>query len=225
MTMVIVGDIDANQTLELVKKYFADVPPGEKTTDLVGRIRNRNEVLNIKLERDIAQAYLMMSMVGAPSGSPDQYALDLIATMLGSGKSSRLWKKLRNELGIVYSCNFNFFTNKYEGPMYAFAVLEPDNIGPAEDAIKNILINVKTNGFTEQELRKAKNTLKTGYYTGHERGLDIADSYAQYDSFIGYEFIRDYPGNIEKVTLADIQTAARKYLNTDSYVLTTVVPK
>ncbi|UCD93343.1 MAG: insulinase family protein [Candidatus Zixiibacteriota bacterium] len=225
MTMVIVGDIDAGYTLELVKRYFADFPPGEKTTDLVGRIKKRKEVSRIILKRDITQAYLMMSMVGAPSDSPDQYALNLIATMLGNGKSSRLWKTLRDELGIVYSCTFNFSTYKYEGPIYAYAVLEPDKIGSTEEAIKQILIDVKTSGFTEQELRKAKNTIKTNYYTGHERGLDIADSYAQYDSFIGYEFIQNYPDNVEKVTLADIQAAAQKYLNTDSYVLTTVVPK
>jgi predicted Zn-dependent peptidase len=58
-----------------------------------------------------------------------------------------------------------------------------------------------------------------------ERGLNIADNYAQYDSFIGYKFIEDYPDNIEKVTLAQLNEAARKYLNTDSYVKTMVVPK
>ena len=53
----------------------------------------------------------------------------------------------------------------------------------------------------------------------------MADNIAQYDSFIGYDYILNYPDNIEKVTLAQLNEAAKKYLNTDSYVKTMVVPK
>lgn len=53
----------------------------------------------------------------------------------------------------------------------------------------------------------------------------MADRYAQYDSYIGYKFVQSYPENIAKVTLAQLNEVARKYLNTDSYVKTMVVPK
>ncbi len=58
-----------------------------------------------------------------------------------------------------------------------------------------------------------------------ERGLDHADKYAQYDSFIGHQFVDTYTENIEQVSLADLNDAARRYLNTDAYVKTTVVPQ
>ena len=109
--------------------------------------------------------------------------------------------------------------------MFSLTALDPTNLATVETEINTVLEDVKQNGFTEEELRKAKNSIKTDYYISMERGLDIADSYAQKSASYTYEFVVDYPDNIEKVTLADLNEAARKYLNTDSYVKTKVVPK
>jgi len=225
MTMVIVGDVDAAKTLELVKKYFGDIPKGEVPHDNYNPPVKHTKVKEIKIEKDIGQAYLLMSMIGPKADSPDQFPLDIMATLLGGGESSRLWKELKDELGRVYSTGFSFYTSKYEGTMFSYALLDPANIPRVEAAINKVLEDVKENGFTEQELRKAKNSIKTGHYMSLERGLDIADKHAQYDSFIGYEFVEAYPDNIESVTLADLNEAARTYLNTDAYVKTMVVPK
>jgi predicted Zn-dependent peptidase len=225
MTLAIVGDINAAAALELVKKYFADIKPGTAPPDQYNPPPKYSQVTKIEIKKDIAQAYLMMGMVGPKADSPDQYALDLLSNIIGGGQSSRLWKRLKDQLGIVNSIYFAFSTSKYEGPIYASAVLEPAKIPEAETAIREILADAKKGDFTENELRKAKNSLLTAFYISHEVGLDIADSYAQYDSFIGYKYLEDYPGKIEKVTLADLTAVAQKYLNTDSYILTTVVPK
>jgi zinc protease len=224
MTTVIVGDIDAAATLELFKKYFAAVPKGSVATDLYAAPPVRTKVDSLEIRKDVEQAYLMMMSVGPRSESPDQYAMDLVATLLGSGESSRLWKKLRTEDGLVYSIGYTFETAKYEGTLYVMATLEPANIPQVEQEVKAVLEDVKKTGFTEDDLRKAKNTVKTGFYSAIERNLDLADKYAQYDSYIGHEFVDNYAAMIEKVTLADLNAAARKYLNTDSYVKTTVVP-
>jgi zinc protease len=225
MTLVIVGDINAAAALELVKKYFADIKPGTAPSDRYNPPPKYSQVTKIEVKKDIAQAYLMMGMVGPKADSPDQYALDLLSNIIGGGQSSRLWRKLKDQLGIVNSIGFGFSTSKYEGPIYATAVLEPAKISEVEKAIREILVDAKKGDFTETELQKAKNSILTAFYISHEVGLDIADSYAQYDSFIGYKYLEDYPGKIEQVTLADLTAVAQKYLNTDSYILTTVVPK
>jgi predicted Zn-dependent peptidase len=225
MTMVIVGDVDAAKTLELVKSYFGDFPSGSVAVDIYNPPTKRDKVSEIEIEKDVGQAYLMMSGIGPKADSPDQYPLDLMATILGDGESSRLWKRLKDELGLVYSISYFFETNKYEGLLASFATLDPANIPEVEKVIVEVLKNVKENGFTERELRKAKNKIKTNHYTSMERGLDIADKYSEYDSFIGHEFVDDYPGNIEKTTLAELNDVARKYLDTDAYVKTMVVPK
>jgi zinc protease len=226
MTMAIVGDIDAEKTLELVKKYFAAFFKGDTPPD---QYRNPpsplTEIKRIEIKKDIGQAYFLMGMVGPRIDSPDQYACDLLATMLGGGKSSRLYRKLKNELGLVYNASFGFLTLKYEGPMMVNAELDPANLTKVETAILEILKEAKEKGFSETELRKAKNTIKTDYFTSHESGLDIANDYARYNCNIGYAFIQNYPQMIEKTTMADIQAVANKYLNATSYVITTVVPQ
>ena len=225
MTMVIVGDVDAIKTLDLVKHYFADFPRGWEAKDIYKPPPVRKKVAEVVVKKDVNQAYLMMSMIGPKSDSPDQYLFDIMANILGNGESSLLWKKLKEEEGLVYTVGFSFNTSKYEGMAYSFATLDPGNISAAEKSIDAVLVDAKENGFTERELRKAKNSIKTNYYMSMERGLDKADNYAQYDSFIGYKFIETYPEHIEQVTLAQINDAAKRYLNTDSYVKTTVVPK
>lgn len=225
MTTVIVGDVDPDQALALVKKYFGDIPRGTTPQDMYHEPPQRNKVEQLTIKRDIGQAYLMMTSIGPKADSKDQYALDLAATVLGSGESSRLWKKLKDELGLVYSINYSFYTSKYEGTLLTFAVVDPDKVGPVENAINDVLNEVKRDGFTERELRKAKNIIKTGHFAGMQRLFDIADKYAQYSSFINYQFVEDYPGNIENVSLAEMNEVARKYFNTDSYVKTTVVPR
>ena len=147
------------------------------------------------------------------------------ASLLGGGESSRLWKKLKDELGLVYAVSFNFYTTKYEGPVFAFARCDTNHLALVEKTIVEVLNDVRQKGFTEEELRKAKNVIKTNHFISLERGLNLADSYAQYDSFVGYQHVDNYPDNIEKVTLAELNAVAGKYLDIDSYVKTTVVPK
>lgn len=225
MTTVVVGDIKTADALALVQKYFGKIPRGTVAVDNYGTPPTRTQIADIEIKKDIAQAYLMMMSIGPKADSPDQFALDLMATILGDGESSRLWKKLRDELGLVYSVGYSFNTSKYEGSISAYATAEPAKLAAVVQAIDGILVEAKKNGFTEQELRKAKNKIKTNHYTGLEQNLNLADKYAQYDSFIGYKFVEDYPANIEKVTLAQLNEVAKKYINTDSYVKTTVVPK
>jgi len=225
MTTVIVGDIDAAATLELVKKYFGAIPRGATPEDRYVSPTPRTKVDVIEIKKDVGQAYLMMMGIGPKADSPDQYALDLVATMLGDGESSRLFKKLRTELGLVYSIGNSFNTCKYEGQLYTFATLDAGKIDTVEKTVNSVLQDIKTNGFTETELQKAKTKIRTGFYTSLERGLDRADKYAQYDSYIGYQFVDGYPQKVAAVTLADANAVARKYLNTDSYVKTVVVPK
>lgn len=225
MTTVIVGDIDPVATLEIVKKYFANIPRGSTPEDRYVPPTPRTKVDLLEIKKDVDQSYLMMMAIGPKAESPDQYALDLVSTMLGDGESSRLWKKLRTEEGLVYSVGFSFNTSKYEGQVYSTATLEADKIDAAEKSINAVLADVKTNGFTEAELQKAKTKIRTGFYASVERGLDLADKYAQYDSYIGHEFVDSYPQKVAAVTLAEANAAAQKYLNTDSYVKTVVVPK
>jgi zinc protease len=225
MTTVVVGDIDAAKALELVKKYFGSIPKGATPQDNYVTPPTRSKIDTLDIKKDVNQAYLMMMGIGPRAESPDQYALDLVSTLVGDGESSRLYKKLRDEEGIVYSIGFSFNTCKYEGQVYSYAALDPANLDKVEREINVVLNDIKKNGFTDQELRKAKTKIKTGFYSSIERGLDYADKYAQYDSYIGYKFIETYPENVEKVTLAQLNDVARKYLNTDSYVKTMVVPK
>jgi predicted Zn-dependent peptidase len=225
MTMVIVGDIDAALTLEAVKEKFGGFTRGQIPQDSYTAPPIHTEITPLTITKDVGQAYLMMSTIGPMAESPDQFPLDIMANILGSGESCRLNKKLRDDLGLVYTTGFAFYTQKYEGILFASASLAPENLEQAEKAVNEVLRDVIDNGFAEEELRKAKNSIKTNWYIGMERGLSIADRYAQNGSFMGREFVDNYSACIENVTLDELNAAAKKYLSTDAYVKTTVVPQ
>jgi zinc protease len=225
MTMVIVGDVDAGKTMDRVKAHFGDFPPGTRATDNYQTPPPMTRIIEKGIQKDVGQAYMIMADIGPMADSPDQHPLDVMATLLGSGDSCRLYKKLKDELGLVYTIGYSFQTSKYEGMLYTSATLDPANIDAVEGETIKVFLDVIENGFTERELQKAKNIILTNYYQYMEQGLSIADNYAQYDSFVGWEFQEEYPDKIEKVTLAELNATARKYLNTDVYVKTTVVPK
>ncbi len=225
MTMVIVGDIDPQKTMDLVKKYYADIPKGQVAKDRYAEPPKRDSVAEIEIRKDVNQAYLMMMSIGPSSDNADQFPLDIMASLLGDGESSRLYKRLKDSLGLVYSIDYDFYTSKYEGKLLVYASLDPKNIDTVETEIVRLFDEIKQEGFTSRELQKAKNAIVTGYYASIERGLDLADEMAQYDSFAGYDYVLKYPDNIEQVTLAELNGATQKYLNTDSYVKTMVVPK
>jgi len=88
--MAIVAISTPKRTLELVKKIFCRFPRGIAPLDNYSDPpKPLTEIKRIEIKKDIGQAYFLLGMIGPKIDSPDKYACDLLATMLGSGESSR----------------------------------------------------------------------------------------------------------------------------------------
>jgi zinc protease len=225
MTLVIIGDVRPQETFELVKKYFASIPQGKILQESIAPAQKLTQVKRESEEKQVEQAYLILAFLGPKVDSPDQYALDLITYILGLGESSRMWKKIKEEKGLVNSISFNFYTRKYEGMLYAQANLDKKNIAEVEKEIIAILEQAKKGDFTERELQRAKNQIKTQFFLQDESGLNLANQTSQYETHIGYIFLENYPQNIDRVTLDDLRQVANKYFDTKAYAVATIVPQ
>jgi predicted Zn-dependent peptidase len=111
-------------------------------------------------EREGAQTHVVFGSATVPHGDPRRYALSLVSTLLGGGMSSRLFQRVREELGLAYAV-YTFQSFHHDSGIHGVYVgTAPETAGLAVDAIRDELSRVSSEGIPEDELTAGKNQLK-----------------------------------------------------------------
>ena len=226
LTFVVVGDVDAGQVYAQLEKYFAAYParalapvyiPQEPAQQ--GR-REVNEEFPTELTR-LALAWHVPEITHR-----DVPALDLLSTILGDGRSCRLYRKVREEAGLVFGISAFSYTPGDPGVLGVDATLEPQNRVEAERLILQIVTELQENGATAQELAKAKK-ISLGHSLGSLTTMRGQASDLGSNWFVtrNLNFTRDYLAAMQKVTLEDIQRVARHYLVEDNLTVVSLNPR
>ncbi len=225
--LTIVGDFDPAEARRLVQQYFGDIPkvappPPVTCSSQYGTGARRMEVTDSN-----ANLPAVVYVYRAPSQrEPDAPALDLLASILGNGESSRLNRSLVRESRAAVGAGAG--TNNYReaGVMIAFAI---DNQGvPAArvDSLLNAAINqVRTDTVTTAELEKAKNQYRADAIRSRQTTMGVAEALQSALWYTGSleEANQDVAKHLA-VTMADLQRVARKYLDPSNRVTLIVNP-
>ncbi|HEY1581844.1 MAG TPA: pitrilysin family protein [Chthoniobacterales bacterium] len=225
ITFVVVGDVDAGQISEQLAKYFADFParalepryiPQEPPQQ--GR-REVNEEFSTELTR-LALAWHVPEIT-----HPDVPALDLLSTILGDGRSSRLYRRVREEAGLVYGIAAFSYTPGDPGLLGIDATLEPANRVETERLTLQIVGEIQENGVTEGELAKAKK-ISLGHSLGSLTTMRGQASDLGSNWFVtrNLNFTRDYLEALQKVSRADVQRVAARYLVEENLTIVSLNP-
>ncbi len=212
--LVIAGDIDNAKTKAMVEKYYGSLKfkalperkyPQEPEPTHERRIETTGEVQNTT----VAVAYK-----GVASGHPDGFALDLLADILGSGSSSRLYKKLVYESEKANSVTVYDFTSADPGYFMLVASLVPGQTSAyAEKVFAQEIERVQKNLVSEGELIKAKNQVMKEFVDGLMTIDGKAESLAINEIVQGdFNAIFTDLDKYQAITKADIQRVAQKYL-------------
>ncbi|MBR3605123.1 MAG: insulinase family protein, partial [Candidatus Gastranaerophilales bacterium] len=224
-TTVIVGDVDKAIALEKVAKAFNKTKK-KQTKVKYPRVKPMDKIEIKEEAMDINKTHIMLGFLAPKFSLPqDNYALDVLSTMLTSGKSSILNQKLKEENQLVLSTNAGNYSQKDSGIFYVYLTLEPSKEDCALNALKEELLKIQKGEFDKEILAKAKNQIKTDTYYARESISNISED-------LGYDFTfstdvnyyENYLKNIEKVTAQDIINASKKYLTLDKYALSIVRP-
>jgi predicted Zn-dependent peptidase len=147
----------------------------------------------------------------------DDYVFDVLETILTKGRTSRMYNMLVTEMQIAESVSAS---NGVPGTRYPnlFTILakprHPHTNIELEEIILQEIEKIKDKPVSDTELTKAKNQLKMGYLQSLDSNVELASILSYYEVLLGdFRYFSDYLSNIEKVTSADIQRAARLYLN------------
>lgn len=211
---VIVGDVRFDQVKQLATRYFDAIPkralPPKVRTVEPPQLGERR--LFIKKESattpNLTIAYKVPQM-----NHPDHYALEALQNVLAKGKTSRLYKalvdaRLATEVSSDSSDGFD------PGLLYISAVAAPDvSADKLEKALLAEVGRLIKEGVSPEELQKVKNQMLLELYRGQETINSTAQSLGIYEVFFGdYKKLYDAPGQVQKLSVADIGQVAAKYL-------------
>ena len=225
MILVVCGDIDKEEIKEKVMEKIGNINSSPLPSPILPQEPPQPTKRGFILEKDVKMVYLNIGFHIPPFGDEDMYALDILSVILGEGKSSRLYKKLREEESLVHSISSFSFTPFYEGIFLISAIMEHENIEKVKTRIFEEIQKISEEGINEEELERAKNRLKMQELTNQEtlegRAGELASNYIYTRDL---EFTSKYLERIEKVRKEDIVKVSRKYLtenNSTIGILTT----
>ncbi len=212
--LVIAGDINIPKTKELVAKYYGALQfkalperkyPQEPESTKERRVETTGEVQTTT----VAVAYK-----GVESGHPDGFALDLLANILGSGPSSRLYKKLVYESQKASQAGCYDSTSADPGYFLLTASMIPGQKSAfAENVFAQEIKKLQENLIPERELAKAKNQIMKEFVDALQTIDGRAESLALSEIVQGdYGKIFTDLDKYQTVTATDIQRVAKKYL-------------
>ena len=225
MITVIVGDVDTNNTIDKVSKVFdAEYKKTNKKY-----YRKEFPLFNQKRQIDYSDSqtgYIMIGSRGVDISNNDTYALDLLAEILGGGKSSKLYKNIKEQKGLAYSISASNGSYKDDGIFYISANCIPANIEKLEKDIFNEINYIQRYGVTEEELNTAKKMIEQETYYARESTSDIAGEIGYILALTGsIDLYENYIDNIKKVSANDVQKAAQKYLGVNKSAISISLPK
>lgn len=156
--VVVAGKFDEAKTLELINKYFGGLPTGEVgKRDVVTESQVKPELKVFNKKSD--QTHLIISFRGVPLGHPDFYAYQVLAAVLGGGMSSRLFKKVRDELGAAYYVGAYNDSSTDHGTLNIFCGAGNTKDLAVVEAVMVECQKLKTELVSDQELVRVKDNI------------------------------------------------------------------
>jgi zinc protease len=223
-TLVIAGDITPEEARQKVEKYYGDIPPGPPIAKQESWTAKRTGTHRGWVQDRVPQARIYRVWNVPQFGSPEEVQLDLVAQILGRGKTSRLYKRLVYKDQIATSATATDDTNEIAGQFDFTLTAKPDkDIHDVEKAADEELRNFLKNGPTEAELQLAKTQIFGNYARIVERIGGFggkSDLLARCYTYTGNpDCYKTYLQGIKNATVASVKKAANDWLTDGDYIL------
>ena len=224
MITLIIGDVDTEKTVEKVQKSFNQ--PCKKIVKKSFKKEHQIQTQKRKTDyTDTQSGYMMIGFRGADINDKQTFALDVLAQILGGGKSSRLYKDIKEQKGLAYSISASNGSYRDDGILYITANFVPYGGEKLEKAIFNEINVIQKYGVTDEELQTAKNKIIQDTYYSRESTSNIASELGYMMALTGSSNLyNNYIDGIKKVTASDVQSAAQRYLGVNKSAVSIVLP-
>ena len=164
-SLAIAGDFHTDEALELVNRYFGDLPPGES----VPRIGRQDSLLTGRVDIDmhdkVTLPRLYIAWPAPPEGHPDDPPLELYQAVMSDGLSSRLHRSLVYEKQIAQHAYIRYVPSEIAGQLLVqVTAAEGHSLDEIEAAVEDELENIHRNPPTDEEIARSKNRIEATHY-------------------------------------------------------------
>ena len=224
VVIVIAGDIDANTAKEKVEKYFANIPAGPPVAHQQTWVAKMTGSHRQVVEDRVPQARIYKVWNIPEYRNPDSVYLDLVSDCLGTGKTSRFYKRLVYDDQIATDANAFVDLKEIGGQFRVQATARPgEGLGQTEKELDEELARFLKDGPTPEELQRVKTQYDANFIRGIERIGGFggkSDRLAQSEVFQGSpDGYKTSLKLVREATAEDLKAAANRWLSDGVYIL------
>lgn len=227
-TITIAGDILPDSAKAWVTRYFGHIPRGATaiTRPTPPSVKLAHDTLLVLEDRvQLPRSYYAWHTV--PAFHADDAAMTAFAQIVAGGKASRLYRRLVYERQIAQDVSMDQDGNKLDG-MALLTVTAKPGVHPREidQEIAQLLTELATSGPTPRELARVVNGYRADALDRLASVAGKAFTLSYYNYFVGTpDYLAQDIARYERLTIADVQRAARQYVVGQPKIVLTVVPE
>ena len=208
--IAIAGNYDWEAFVGLVEKYFS----AYRTSDNLLQTPPQ-QICNgtIHRNKNVEQVHICLGFKGVPAASDAQFDMAILNNALGGGMSSRLFQRIREELGMAYSVFSYLSAYQTIGSLIVYVGTSQENAETVLNELKTELLRFANEGLTEEEFLSAKAQLRSGYVMGLESSSGRMQALGR--SLLLHNRLRtpeEVLAKIDAVTLDSVHALARECL-------------
>lgn len=215
MIIGVEGDFDPAAMEKTLRAAFENLPRGAAWPKPTGDFSSPKPGVYLVNKPDIDQSNVWIVGLGTERSNPDYYALSVMNEIFSGGFGSRLFQDVRTKLGLAYSVGGAYGASyDHPGMFYTVAATKSQSTAQATQEMLKQIGELKTTPFTENELKLAKDDLLNSFIFRYDSKGKVLAAAATLQ-FYGYpaDFLEKYHAGIEKVTVADVERVAKKYID------------
>jgi zinc protease len=175
-------------------------------------------------KEDVNQSQVMIVGLGTERRNTDVPSLAMMNDVFAGGFASRLFQKIRTQLGLAYEVGGGLgFGWDHPATFQAVVLTQSTTTVEAIQQTYRVMDGLTTQPFTEEELKRAKDNILNSFLFRYDTKDKVLAERVRLE-FYGYppDYLETYKAALEKVTVADLNAAAKKYIHPDKYAVLVV---
>ena len=225
-TLVVVGAIKKDEVLPQIQALFGTIPRGPDPPKIITTEPAQQGERRVYVRKEAELPLLFVVHHVPPLTHPDSFPLSVLAGILGGGESARFNQK------VVYEKQLASYAGADYNPVHIDSFLFGFSAGPlpgktaeeVEQALYTEVERLQQDGVTERELQKAKNQIEADFVFSLDSAHRMGVLLGSYESVASWKLLDGYLEGVRKVTAADVQRVARKYLVPENRTVAILIP-
>ena len=223
----IVGDVISEEVIQLIERYFVNIPSQFIPQMVSSKETKQNDEKRIELIHN-SEPQLLMGFHKPTLPAHDDYVFDVINSILGNGRSSRLYESIVLEQHIAVQVGTSIGPGSRYSNLFIISGVPryPYTVEDLEHAIEREINKLKTEPVSKRELQKVLNQFEAELIRGMKTNSGLASILVSFETLAGdWRYITEHIEKVKQITPEDIMLTARKYFTENNEIFCFITKK